>query len=422
MTTDFPQSSCADPEDKHRLSIEMARQAIEQQITAITDWHYCPLRDALNRVLAENIVSPLAVPAHANSAMDGYAFRHTDLQTGNHDTQLTMVGEAFAGKPYTGKTIQAGQCVRVMTGAILPTGCDSIIMQEQVSAHQQNIRFASSPPLGEHVRYAGEDIQLGDTILVTGRRLTPADIGLLASLGVAEVAVKRRLKVAFFSTGDELRSIGQTLALGQIYDSNRYTISSMLARLDVSCYDMGVVADDPEALRRTMKAASQQADVVITSGGVSVGEADYVKTILSELGRIGFWKIAMRPGRPLAFGQIDNALFFGLPGNPVSVMVTFYQFVAPALRRLIGEIAMPPLTMQVRCTDPIRKRPGRFEYQRGILATDETGNTIVRVTGQQGSGILRSMSSADCFILLDERCDGLPANSLVTVQPFMGLI
>jgi len=414
-----PERSCADPEDKNRLSISAARDRIASLVSPLNAWQRCPIRDALNRVLHQDIVSPLHVPGHNNSAMDGYAISSTDLVNG--PTKLKQVGIAYAGQPYIGE-IKAGECIRIMTGAVVPPECDTIAMQEFVEVQGDTITLHSAHPKGEHVRYAGEDLKTGDVVLSAGRRLVPSDLGLFASLGIAEVTVKRQLRVAFFSTGDELKSIGEMLEPGQIYDSNRYTLYGMLKRLDVDILDMGVVPDDRDLLRQALTDASEQADVVITSGGVSVGDADYVKEILAELGQVDFWKIAMRPGRPLAFGQINQALFFGLPGNPVSVMVTFYQFVTPALRQLMGEANPDALTLQVTCTDPIRKRPGRFEYQRGVLSTNADGITQVATTGGQGSGILRSMSTANCFILLDEQCDGIPANSLVTVQPFAGLI
>jgi molybdopterin molybdotransferase len=414
-----PEPSCADPEDKNRLSISAARDRIAALVSPLNAWQRCPIRDALNRILHQDIISPIHVPAHNNSAMDGYAISSHDLANGL--TTLKQVGTAYAGQPYIGQ-IKAGECIRIMTGAVVPSQCDTIAMQEVVEVQGDEIIIHRAHPKGEHVRYAGEDLKTGDVVLSAGRRLVPSDLGLIASLGIAEVNVKRQLRVAFFSTGDELKSIGETLESGQIYDSNRYTLYGMLKRLDVDILDMGVVPDNKDILRQALIDASAQADVVITSGGVSVGDADYVKEMLAELGQVDFWKIAMRPGRPLAFGQINDALFFGLPGNPVSVMVTFYQFVTPALRELMGEANPEPLTLQVTCTDPIRKRPGRFEYQRGILSTDARGITQVATTGGQGSGILRSMSAANCFILLDEQCDGLPANSLVTVQPFAGLI
>jgi molybdopterin molybdotransferase len=309
-----------------------------------------------------------------------------------------------------------------MTGAMMPKNCDTVVMQEQVEADGDQITIYGQHQTGQNVRLAGEDIEQGDRLLETGHRITPADLGLIASLGVSEVTIKRRLKVAFFSTGDELKSIGEVLEPGDIYDSNRYTLFGMLTRLNVDVIDMGVIPDDKAALEIAFQTAAAQADVVITSGGVSVGDADYVKDMLDKLGQVNFWKIAMKPGRPLAFGTLGDTLFFGLPGNPVSVMVTFYQFVQPALKTLAGEQQVLPSTIQVRTDTDIRKRPGRFEFQRGILRTDEHGQLVVSTTGQQGSGILRSMSTANCFILLDEACDGIKAGSLVSVQTFAGLV
>tara|TARA_B100000795_G_scaffold67848_1_gene46834 strand:+ start:1589 stop:2848 length:1260 start_codon:yes stop_codon:yes gene_type:complete len=419
MSKFIPQPSCADPEDKNRLSIDAARERISALIKPLNSWQRYPIRDALDRVLYQDIVSPINVPAHNNSAMDGYAVRSDDIIDESFD--LKQVGTAFAGKPFNGK-INSGECIRIMTGAVVPTQCDTIIMQEQVDISNDTISIHGQHRKGQHVRYIGEDIKTGAVVLTAGRRLVPSDIGLLSSLGIADVNVIRRLRVAFFSTGDELKSTGESLEIGQIYDSNRYTLFGMLTRLGVEILDMGVVPDQKAILRQTLADAARQADVVITSGGVSVGDADYVKEMLAELGQVDFWKIAMRPGRPLAFGKINNSLFFGLPGNPVSVMVTFYQFVTPALRRLMGESQPDSITLQVTCTDKIRKRPGRFEYQRGILFTDSDGQTKVKTTGSQGSGILSSMSNANCFILLDEQCEGLAANSIVSVQPFSGLI
>ena len=419
MSKFIPQPSCADPEDKNRLSIDAARDRISALIKPLNSWQRYPIRDALDCVLYQDVISPINVPAHNNSAMDGYAVQSDDINNGS--LNLKQVGTAFAGKPFKGK-INSGECIRIMTGAVVPNQCNTIIMQEQVDINDDILTIHGHHRKGQHVRYVGEDIKTGAVVLAAGRRLVPSDIGLLSSLGIADVSVTRRLRVAFFSTGDELKSTGESLEVGQIYDSNRYTLFGMLKRLGVEILDMGVVPDQKAILRQTLSDAAQQADVVITSGGVSVGDADYVKEMLAELGQVDFWKIAMRPGRPLAFGKINNSLFFGLPGNPVSVMVTFYQFVTPALRKLMGESKPDSITLQVTCTDNIRKRPGRFEYQRGILFTDSDGQTKVKTTGSQGSGILSSMSNANCFILLDEECDGLVANSIVSVQPFSGLI
>ena len=420
MAEFIPQPSCADPQEPQSLSVEMARQRIADLLSFQSASHKSALRDALGRVLAEDIISTINVPAHNNSAMDGYALKGNDIN--GEQFTLKQVGVAYAGQPYNG-SVNAGECIRIMTGAMMPADCDTVIMQEHVEANDDQITMHGQHRATQNVRLAGEDLAVGDVVLKAGHKLSPADLGLIASLGIAEVHVQQKLRVAFFSTGDELRSLGETLEPGQIYDSNRYTLYGMLKRLDVDIIDMGVVPDQKAALRTALQSASERADVVITSGRVSVGDADYVKEMLAELGQVDFWKIAMKPGRPLAFGKINDALFFGLPGNPVSVMVTFYQFVTPALKQLTGETLQTTTpTMQIECISKIRKRAGRFEFQRGILFEDEKGQTKVKITGEQGSGILRSMSIANCFILLEEQCDGVEANTVVTVQPFAGLI
>lgn len=419
MAEFIPQASCADAQEPNSLTVQEARQRIKNLISPITTWEKRSLRDALGFILAESITSPINVPPHNNSAMDGYAIHGSDLA--DKAVTLEQVGIAFAGQPYVG-SIQSGECIRIMTGAMMPEDCDTVIMQEHVEVEGTSITLHGKHTLGQNVRSAGEDLQQGEKVLTLGHKIMPADLGLIASLGIGEVTVNRKLRVAFFSTGDELRSIGETLEEGQIYDSNRYTLYGMLKRLDVDFIDMGVIPDQKEALRQALQLASKQADVVLTSGGVSVGDADYVKEMLTELGQVDFWKIAMKPGRPLAFGKINDALFFGLPGNPVSVMVTFYQFVSSALQQLAGLPEYAPQYMQVNCVSPIRKRAGRFEFQRGILFQDENGISQVKTTGEQGSGILRSMSVANCFILLEEQCDGIKPNTTVTVQPFSGLI
>jgi molybdopterin molybdotransferase len=378
------------------------------------------VRSALQRVLAEPIVSPLAVPAYNNSAMDGYAVRGADLPSSGVG-ELRVIGTALAGAPFRGQ-VEPGTAVRIMTGAVLPQDTDTVVMQEQVERHDDIIRIGADHKPGQNTRLAGEDIQPGTVVLETGRLLTPADLGLIASLGIAEVAVRRRLRVAFFSTGDELRSLGQPLSEGQIYDSNRYTLHGMLTRLGVDMLDMGVIADEQGALEQAFQDASANADAVITSGGVSVGEADFVKQILNQLGEVNFWKIAMKPGRPLAFGKINQAIFFGLPGNPVSVMVTFYQFVQPALRRMLGQTEPVAPLFQVPVTAPLKKRPGRMEFQRGILERQANGGLVVHGTGDQGSGILSTMSRANCFIILPDASTGAEAGEPVYVQPFEGLI
>jgi molybdopterin molybdotransferase len=361
------------------------------------------------------------VPAHRNSAMDGWALRGADLAA-EGETRLEEVGASFAGKPYAG-VVKAGQCVRIMTGGVVPEGADTVIMQERARANGKSITFSGSNRTGQNVREAGEDLKAGAVALARGRIVRPAELGLVASLGIGEVAVYRRLRVAFFSTGDELKSVGTTLAEGEIYDSNRYTIFGMLARLGCDVLDMGVVRDEPHLLEQAFREAAANADVVITSGGVSVGEADFVKPMLAKLGEVVFWKIAMKPGRPLAYGKIGAAHFFGLPGNPVSVMVTFYQFVRDALLKLMGAHPVEPVpTFTATCTARLRKAPGRTEFQRGILSRNAEGALEVRPTGEQGSGILKSMSDGNCFIILGTHTGNVEPGTAVEVQLLEGLV
>ena len=412
--------SCADDREPGVLSVHDARARLLARIAPLTGGERLALREALGRVLPGDVVSPIDVPGHTNSAMDGFALRFADLAEDDF-TELRVVGTALAGQPYPG-TVGAGECVRIMTGAPLPAGADTVVMQERVRDHGERVVVGTGHRPGQNVRRAGEDLARGQTALPAGKRLTPADLGLLASLGQAEVTVLRRPRVAFFSTGDELRGLGEPLGEGEVYDSNRYTLYGMLRRAGVELRDLGVVPDDLDALRAAFAEAARHADLVITSGGVSVGEADYTKQVLDELGEVSFWKIAMKPGRPLTFGRLGDAWFFGLPGNPVAVMVTFYQFVLPALHRLAGDTHWQPLVLPATLTEPLRKRPGRAEFARGILATGPDGTLQVRSTGAQGSGILSSMSHGNCFILLDEEQGSLDAGATVRVQPFAGFV
>lgn len=402
------------------LQVAAARQRVAALAKPVNGAEQVHLRAALERVLAQPIVSPINVPPYTNSAMDGYAVRAADLPPSG-SAELTVVGSAFAGEPY-GAGIDRGECVRIMTGGKMPAGADTVIMQEDVERDGDRIRTRPGHSKGQHVRHAGEDMAAGQAVLGPGTRLHPAELGLIASLGIAEVRVKRRLRVAFFSTGDELRSVGEPLEEGKIYDSNRYMLHGLLTRLGTEIVDMGVVPDERDAVRDAFLEASRTADAVITSGGVSVGEADYVKETLDALGSVDFWKIAMKPGKPLAVGRIGDALFFGLPGNPVSVMVTFYQFVQPALRRMMGEPNGAPITVSARCADALHKMPGRTEFQRGFLERDAQGQLSVRTTGLQGSHVLSSMSRANCFIVLPSDCAGANPGEMVDVQPFEGLI
>jgi molybdopterin molybdotransferase len=402
--------------DKPLLSVDEGRQRILDAVGVVDRLERLSLRDAPGRVLAEPVVSAVDVPPFANSAMDGYALRSADCRDG--ETRLTVIGSCFAGTPFDSE-LQPGQCVRIMTGAVLPAGADAVIMQEHVEREENSIRIAHrQPAVGENVRYAGEDSRRGDVVLTPGTRLGAAEIGLLASVGVAEVPVRGRLHAAFFSTGDELTPVGAPLAPGQIYDSNRYTLHALLSQAGLVCHDLGVVADDRDAVRTAFRRAGDVADLIVTSGGVSVGEADYVTRTLAELGEINFWRMAAKPGKPLAFGRLLRAWFFGLPGNPVSVMATFYQFVLPAIRKMQGETARPPLIMQVRSGETLKKAPGRMEFQRGILHRDEQGEWTVTSSGGQGSHLLSSMSRANCFILLPAESTGAQPGETVSVQPF----
>jgi molybdopterin molybdotransferase len=422
MTTDFIRAaSCADDYDPDSMPVDKARKYIRNYLSPLQSKECLPVRSALGRVLAENILSPCNVPNHNNSAMDGYALNADDLATMGI-TRLRLAGTAFAGKSFTGR-VGKGECVRIMTGAVMPEGCDTVVIQEHVQAEGDCISFGEGAKRGQNLRYAGEDLKLGQTVFPIGHLVRPADLGLIASLGIGEVRVYRKLRVAFFSTGDELASIGQKLQEGQVYDSNRYTIYGMLARLGVEIIDMGVVRDDPTLLEQALLDAAAAADVILTSGGVSVGEADFMKQLLNDLGQVVFWKIAMKPGRPLAYGKIGNAHYFGLPGNPVSVMVTFYQFVRDAMLVLMGQPDPAPVPLLAAiCTDALKKAPGRTEFQRGVLFPDNDGTWKVRPIGNQGSGVLRSMSEANCFIVLPESSGNVLAGETVNVQLLEGLV
>ena len=425
--------SCVSDYDPEALPVAHAQAIIRNCISPINAMEKVSIRSALGRVLATDIISPINVPAHDNSAMDGYAFHGEDLRA-EGATILEVIGTAHAGWAYEG-TVGNGQAIRIMTGALMPMGLDTVIPQEFVSAIDQSSDSTSSNAItiaydavkaGANRRLAGEDLQVGAAALKKGRILRPADLGLLASLGIAEVPVQRRLRVAFFSTGDELRSVGEVLDPGCVYDSNRYTLYGMLTRLGCDIIDIGVVADDPATLETAFITAAENADAIITSGGVSVGDADHTRQMMAKLGEVAFWKIGMRPGRPLAFGTINSsgkpAVFFGLPGNPVAVMVSFYFFARDALHHLMGAQPAPLPLMQVSSASAIRKKPGRTEYQRGILSRQTSGEWSVRPTGAQGSGILRSMAEANCMIVLAHDQSDIAIGDQVDVILFDGLI
>jgi len=420
-TLTIAQASCADDYDPNSMPVAKAREFIFRFLEPVRATVRVPIRDALGRVLAEDVISPVDVPSHRNSAMDGWAVRGADLAA-TGDTTLTEIGASFAGRPFKG-TLGAGQCVRIMTGGVVPEGADTVVMQERAKAEGTKVAMAAGQKTGQNVREAGEDLKRGSVALAKGRIIRPSELGLIASLGIGEIAVYRKLRVAFFSTGDELKGIGTTLGEGEIYDSNRYTLYGMLTRLGCEVLDLGVVRDDPALIERAFQEAAASADVVITSGGVSVGEADFVKAMLAKLGEVVFWKIAMKPGRPLAYGKIGGAHFFGLPGNPVSVMATFYQFVREAMLILMGASPVDPVpTFRAVCSVKLKKAPGRTEFQRGILTRGADGSWTVRPTGEQGSGILKSMSDANCFIILGDDVGNVEAGTAVDVQLLEGVV
>jgi len=402
--------------DPNSMPVEKARQFIQQFLTPLAKHESIRLCNALHRTLATDIQSPMNVPPHDYSAMDGYAVRHKDLT--NAPTVLKVVGSAFAGHPFSGR-VGAGECVRIMTGALIPEGCDSVVMQEHVQASGSSVEIGEGHRRGQNIRLIGEDIAQNSTVLTKGQIIRPAEMGLLASLGFSDVTVYHKLKVALFSTGDELQEPGTQLAPGKIYNSNRYSLLGMLGELGVEIVDMGTIRDDKSSLKEALLDAASRTDAIITSGGVSVGEADYIKQLLTEIGEVVFWKIAMKPGKPLAYGKIGTCHFFGLPGNPVAVMVTFQQFVRDALRILMGQQPRLTIEFQATCTSPIRKVPGRTEFQRGILSKDPDGSWTVRTTGAQCSGILSSMSKANSYIVLPASQGSVEAGSTVLVQPFL---
>lgn len=403
------------------LSAQEARQHLLAAVAPVTGREVLPLREALGRILAAPIVAPHDVPAHDNSAMDGYALR-ADSLAGEGETRLQVVGTAWAGRAFSG-LVGTGQAVRIMTGAVLPAGADTVVVQEVARQEGDTVIVPAGQKPGANTRLAGEDLARGQVALAAGKRIGAAELGLIGSLGIAEVTVRRRLKVAFFSTGDELASIGQPLAPGQIYDSNRYTLFGLLTQLGAEIIDLGVVRDRPQDLEAALGEAAAAADVVLTSGGVSVGEADFVREILARLGQVHFWKLDIKPGRPMAFGRIGKAWLFGLPGNPVAVMVSYTQFALDALLRLAGVDPLPerPLLKAV-CREAIKKQPGRREFLRGRVGAAADGGWQVRPFALQGSGVLRSMSEANCFIVLPEEAASVAAGDPVDVQLFEGLL
>jgi len=407
-------------ESKLLLSIDDALDRIKIAVSPINSTEKLALKNALGRVLAEPVYSPINIPHDRNAAMDGYAFASRDMAEGQAFT-LSLAGTSWAGRPFQGQ-MQAGQCVRIFTGAVVPEQADSVIMQEHVQVQGQVIHFPADTRAQQNVRKIGEDVKQGACLMAEPKKLTAVDLGLLASAGIDEVTVKRQLKIAYFSTGDELTALGEALEPGKIYDSNRAMLGGLLLDPAYSVTDLGVIPDNKQLLEDSFIEASLNYDVIITTGGASVGEADYVKEILQSCGEVNFWKIGIKPGKPLAFGKIGQCWFFGLPGNPVAVVVTFDQIVAPALRQLSGVPSFKALRFNATCTSALKKSPGRQEYQRGILSQNENGEFLVASAGRQGSHILSSMSQSNCYIVLAEACKGVQAGDKVIVEPFSLLI
>lgn len=422
--------SCEDPGDPDLLPVDIASQRIRQMLPVpdASRAESLSLDDALGRILAADIHSPIDVPSYTNSAMDGYAIAATDIpSTQQNVATLQVVGTAWAGRPYNGD-IARGQAVRIMTGAMMPAGLDTVVIQEHVATDESNntVTIDADVQPGRNVRLSGEDVTRGQSVFTAGTRLTAAHLGVLASIGIDKVQAHRQITVAFFTTGDELRSLeqhaGETLGAGELFDSNRYTLTAMLKRLGVRIIYLGIVPDDAESTRQTFTQAASRADIIVTSGGVSAGEADYVTQVIHEMGEVGFWKLAMRPGRPLAFGRVGEAFFFGLPGNPVAVMVTFYEFVQSAILQMMGASDCEVQLVTARSVSALKKSPGRTEYQRGVLSLDENGHSVVNTTGKQGAGRLTSMCEANCLIVLPPGSSNVAAGDLVTVRPFYGLM
>lgn len=408
---------------KGLMPLAQALTEMQSSLSNVCDTVTLPLTEALGHALAEDIKSPLNIPPFNNSAMDGYAVNYDDLQACTLDNPVTLklVGKSFAGSPYLGE-LQQGCCIRIMTGAVMPDCVDSVVMQEQVSVENDLITFKQAPKLASNVRLAGEDLKVNQLVLNKGHQLTVRDIPLIASLGIANIQVFRKLKVAVLSSGDELKSLGEPLSQGDIYDSNRYSIIGLLSRMNVDIIDFGIIKDDKKSLRNAFIEADTQADVVITSGGVSVGEADFIKEILAEIGEIGFWKLAIKPGKPFAFGKLPSSVFFGLPGNPVSAMVTLYQLAVPALLTLGGIQAKPTICFNAIVKNKLKKSPGRTDFQRGNYTVDENGYLVVKSTGSQGSGVFSSMSRSNCFIVLEQNRGNVEAGETVSIEPYNALM
>lgn len=402
------------------ISINQALQTIKQSIVPLSSSERVVLSRALGRILSHSVSSSINIPSDRNSAMDGYAFSSTEIKSGQAFS-LSLAGTSWAGNPFAGQ-LNKGECIRIFTGAVIPTGADSIIMQEQVTKENTTITFPANTQAKQNIRAVGSDIKKNAILLSSPKTLTAIDIGLLASAGIYDVEVKTKLNIAFFSTGDELCAIGKPLTQGQIYDSNRYTLSGLLNNPNYNIDDLGRIADDKKLIEKTLLAAAKNYHVIISTGGASVGDADYIKEILDQCGNVVFWKIAIKPGKPLAFGKINQCHFFGLPGNPVSVIATFHKIVTPALQHLSGMSTKKTIQIRATCTSALKKQIGRQEYQRGILTQNDTGDFFVESAGKQGSNMMKSMSRANCYIVLAIDSQGAEIGQNVTVEPFQTFI
>ncbi len=418
-------SSCSDLNDPDLITSNNAVNKILAQIKPLQQYQRVGLDQARGRTLYHSVIAPFNVPPHRNSAVDGYAINSADLPDSGNTCKLIIAGTAYAGQPFN-TPLAPGQCLRIMTGAPVPESLNVVIMQEQVEQVEQvdnTITIDHNHKHHQNIRQAGEDIAQGCPVLSAGKLLTPADIGLLASLGLTEIDVTRKLRIAIASTGDELHRLGSELADGGIYDSNSHTLKASLERPDITVVNLGILDDNPKSLQHCFEETAKHCDLIISTGGVSVGDADHTREALRALGTIEFWKVAIKPGRPLAFGCINDTPFFGLPGNPVAVLVTLYQFVLPAIDKILGLTNRPVCpTFTAIATESIRKRPGRTEIQRGIISQTAEGHWQVKMTGKQGSGILRSMSLANAFIILEHDRGPVQQGDPVTVQPFAGLL
>ncbi|MGU3233646.1 bifunctional molybdopterin-guanine dinucleotide biosynthesis adaptor protein MobB/molybdopterin molybdotransferase MoeA [Vibrio cholerae] len=411
-------AACCDTLSPAFLSVEQGREKILSLILPLAETESVAIQECYQRVLAREVFSPINVPAYRNSAMDGYALRSDDLERDSY----RVVAEVLAGSHYA-KTVELGEVVKIMTGAPMPLGADTVVMREQATQNGDAVSFAGAKiKAGQNVRQAGEDLAQGQAVFHSGQRVLSPEMGMLASLGFAHADVFRSLKVAIFSTGDEVQAPGGDIEPNSIFDSNRFTLTGLLKRLGCQVIDLGIIEDDEAKMMQVLEQAAKQADMVITSGGVSVGDADFIKSALEKLGQIDFWRINMRPGRPLAFGQIAGKPFFGLPGNPVAVMVSFINFVEPALRKMQGEQGWQPLKVSAIALEDLRSRQGRTEFSRGVYAFNTQGQLTVRTTGKQGSGILRSMSEANCLIEIAPAIDTVKVGESVTIIPLQGRI